>query len=45
VGGEALSSLAYEIEEAGPAGDLITAANCVDELQHEFARLKDAMTS
>jgi len=44
VGGEALSSVAREIEKASLAGDLISAANGMDELQLEFGRLKDAMT-
>ncbi len=45
VGGQALSLLAHEIENAGLAGDLIKAADLVDKLQLEFTRLKDAMTS
>jgi HPt (histidine-containing phosphotransfer) domain-containing protein len=45
VGGDALSSVAHEMEKAGQAGDLISAANHMDELQREFGRLKDAMTS
>ncbi len=43
VGGEAMSSTALEIEEAGKTGDLISAAGSIDDLQREFDRLKQAM--
>jgi CheY-like chemotaxis protein/HPt (histidine-containing phosphotransfer) domain-containing protein len=45
VGGEALRALAFELEKAGKAGDLISATYRMDDLEREFARLKDAMTS
>ena len=45
VGGEALRALAFEVEKAARAGDLISAAYRMDDLESEFARLKDAMTS
>jgi CheY-like chemotaxis protein/HPt (histidine-containing phosphotransfer) domain-containing protein len=45
VSGEALRALAFEMEQAGQAGDLISVAAHMDELEREFARLKQAMAS
>jgi HPt (histidine-containing phosphotransfer) domain-containing protein len=44
VGGEALRALAFEMEKAGQAGDLGSVAACMDDLEREFVRLKEAMT-
>jgi PAS domain S-box-containing protein len=44
VGGEALRALAFEMEKAGKAGDLGSVRARMDDLEREFARLKEAMT-
>jgi HPt (histidine-containing phosphotransfer) domain-containing protein len=44
VGGQALRALAFEIEKAGMAGDLPSAASRMDGLEREFVRLREAMT-
>jgi len=44
VGGEALRALAFEMEKAGNAGDLDSVRARMGDLEHEFARLKEAMT-
>jgi len=43
VGGEALCEVAFEMEEAGKAGDLSTAKGRMAELEAQFDRLKEAM--
>jgi PAS domain S-box-containing protein len=43
VSGEALRALAAEMEKAGQAGDLDSVAANMDELDREFARLREAM--
>jgi CheY-like chemotaxis protein/HPt (histidine-containing phosphotransfer) domain-containing protein/anti-sigma regulatory factor (Ser/Thr protein kinase) len=43
VGGEALRALAFEMEKAGQAGDLGSVRARMDDLEREFARLKEAM--
>jgi HPt (histidine-containing phosphotransfer) domain-containing protein len=43
VGGETLRALASEMEKAGKAGDLDSVAGHMDDLEHEFVRLKEAM--
>jgi len=43
VGGEALRALAVEMEKAGKAGDLGSVRARLDDLEREFARLKEAM--
>ncbi len=43
VSGEALRALAFKMEKAGQAGDLISVAADMDDLEREFARLKEAM--
>ena len=45
MGGEALRALAFEMEKAGKAGDLGSVAARMDDLEREFARLKEAMTT
>jgi PAS domain S-box-containing protein len=45
VGGEALRALAFEMEKAGKAGDLGSVAARMDDLEHEFVRLKEAMVN
>ncbi|MBZ5592429.1 MAG: response regulator [Acidobacteriia bacterium] len=45
VGGEALCALAFEIENASRAGDLRSVAGSLDDLEREFVRLKEAMTT
>jgi hypothetical protein len=45
VGGEALRALAFEMEKAGKAGDLDSVRARMEDLEHEFARLKEAMTT
>ena len=45
VGGEALRALAFEMEKAGKAGDLGSVAARMDDLEREFVRLKEAMTT
>ena len=45
VGGEALRALAFEMEKAGKAGDLGSIRARMDDLEREFARLKEAMTT
>jgi CheY-like chemotaxis protein/HPt (histidine-containing phosphotransfer) domain-containing protein len=44
VGGEALRSVAFEIEKASRTGDLITLGRHMVELEEEFDRLNQAMT-
>jgi HPt (histidine-containing phosphotransfer) domain-containing protein len=44
VGGEALRAVALATEKAGKAGDLDSVRAHMDDLQREFARLKEAMT-
>jgi signal transduction histidine kinase/DNA-binding response OmpR family regulator len=44
VGGEALRALASEMEKAGRAGELDLVRARMDDLEREFARLKEAMT-
>jgi PAS domain S-box-containing protein len=44
VGGEALRSVAFEIEKAARAGDLITPGGHMVELEAQFDRLNQAMT-
>jgi len=43
-GGAALRALAFEMEKAGKAGDLGPVRAGMDDLEREFARLKEAMT-
>ncbi len=43
VSGEALRALAFEMEKAGKAGDLSSVRARMDDLEREFARLKEAM--
>ena len=45
VGGEALRALAAELETAGEAGDLVTIAARMPEVDAHFAALKEAMTN
>ena len=44
VGGEVLRALAFAMEKAGKAGDLASVRTGMDELDCQFARLKEAMT-
>ena len=44
VSGEALRALAFEMEQAGKAGNLDAVRARMDDLEHEFVRLKEAMT-
>jgi HPt (histidine-containing phosphotransfer) domain-containing protein len=44
VGGESLRALAFAMETAGKAGDLGSVRARMDDLEREFARLKEAMT-
>ena len=43
VGGEALRDVALEIEQAGKAGDMASAARCIPELEIQTTRLKDEL--
>lgn len=43
VGGDALTAVAFKMEKASRAGDLIAVGEQVDELESEFGRLKEAM--
>lgn len=43
VGGDALTAVAFKMEKASRAGDLIAVEEWVDELESEFMRLKQAM--
>jgi PAS domain S-box-containing protein len=43
VGGESLRALAFEMEKAGKAGDLGSVRAHMDDLAHEFLRLKEAI--
>jgi CheY-like chemotaxis protein len=45
VGGEAMRAVAYELEQAGKGGDLDVLASGVEDLDHEFQRLRDALTT
>ena len=45
VGGEALRAVAFEMEEASRAGDLDAVQACMAELESQFERLKQAMTT
>jgi len=45
VGGEALRALACEMEKAGQAGDLGSVRARMDDLEREFAQLKEAMAN
>ena len=44
VGGEALSAVVLEMEQACKADDVCSAAARMGELEREFLRLKEAMT-
>ncbi|HEY1253163.1 MAG TPA: PAS domain S-box protein [Terracidiphilus sp.] len=44
VGGEAMHAVAYEMEEAGKAGDLELLAAGIDDLEVQFSKLSNAMT-
>ena len=43
VGGDALTAVAFKMEKASRAGDLIAVGEWVDELEYEFRQLKEAM--
>ena len=43
VGGDALRAVAFEMEEAGRAGDLETVAARLPEMEAQFVRLAEAM--
>jgi PAS domain S-box-containing protein len=43
VGGEAMRAVAYEMEQAGKAGDLEMIAAGVEDLEYQFLRLRDAL--
>jgi PAS domain S-box-containing protein len=45
VGGNSLCALAFEIEQAGKAGDLSAAAARMNDLESEFDRLREAITA
>jgi HPt (histidine-containing phosphotransfer) domain-containing protein len=45
VGGEQLRSLGFEMEKSSRAGDLESIAFRMDELNHQFLRLKEAMSA
>jgi PAS domain S-box-containing protein len=45
VGGEAMRAVAYELEQAGKGGDLEVLAAGVEDLEREFLRLRDALTT
>ena len=45
VGGEALRAAAWELEQAGTAGDLDVVAARLPELESEFGRLREAMAA
>jgi HPt (histidine-containing phosphotransfer) domain-containing protein len=45
VGGEQLRSLAFEMEKSGKTGDLEFIAFRMDELNHQFLCLKEAMSA
>jgi PAS domain S-box-containing protein len=45
VGGEAMRAVAYELEQAGKGGDLEVLAAGVEDLDREFLRLRDALTT
>ena len=43
VGGEAMRAVAYEMEQAGKAGDLEVIAAGVEDLEYQFLRLRNAL--
>jgi HPt (histidine-containing phosphotransfer) domain-containing protein len=43
VGGEAMRAVAYEMEQAGKAGDLEVIASGVEDLEYQFLRLRNAL--
>jgi PAS domain S-box-containing protein len=45
VGGEAMRAVAYELEQAGIGGDLEVLAAGLEDLEHQFLRLKNALTT
>jgi PAS domain S-box-containing protein len=45
VGGEAMRAVAHEMEQAGKSGDMDVVAAGLEDLEHEFERLREALQS